>query len=166
MLPCNKKEGYLCEIIGAFRLGGRLRLVASQEGSFKYSSRSAATSLCSLGLSANRREVLFSHTKSAPATSYQSAVLFSRNKSVPAVSHSQANTAKTICNHILPARIIHKTVCNHCQIKSTTGILGIYLVIQETCLGHAAPFSNRRITTLNDLGIFLAVCGEPWKCVV
>ena len=36
--------------------------------------------------------VLFSHTKSAPATS-QSAVLFSRNKSAPAISHSQANTA-------------------------------------------------------------------------
>ena len=36
--------------------------------------------------------VLFSHTKSAPATS-QLAVLFSHNKSAPAISYSQANRA-------------------------------------------------------------------------
>jgi hypothetical protein len=49
------------------------------------------TLLCSLGLSANQPAVLFSHTKSVPATS-QSTVLFSHNKSAPAISHSQANT--------------------------------------------------------------------------
>ena len=38
--------------------------------------------------------ILFSHTKSTPATSYQSAVLFSHNKSAQTISHSQANTAK------------------------------------------------------------------------
>ena len=54
-------------------------------------------SLCSLGLSANQPAVLFSHIKSAPATS-QSAVLLSHNKSAPAISHSQTNTAIVQCS--------------------------------------------------------------------
>jgi len=37
-------------------------------------------------LSANQPAVLFSHIKSAPATS-QTTVLFSHNKSAPAISH-------------------------------------------------------------------------------
>jgi hypothetical protein len=45
-------------------------------------------------LGTNQPAVLFSHTKSAPATNYQSAVLFSHNKSAQTISHSQANTAK------------------------------------------------------------------------
>jgi len=77
-----------------FRLGGRLRLVASQEGSFKYSSRSAATSLCSLSLSDNQPEVLFFIlNQHQPPTTSQSAVLFSHNKLAPVISHRQANTA-------------------------------------------------------------------------
>ena len=54
-------------------------------------------SLSSLGLLANQPAVVFSHTKSALATSppatSQSAVLFSHNKSAPDISHSQTNTA-------------------------------------------------------------------------
>jgi len=41
---------------------------------------------------------LFSHTKSAPATS-QSAVLFSQNKSALAISHSQANTQNAMVKY-------------------------------------------------------------------
>ena len=65
-------------------------------------------SLCSLGLSANQPAVLFSHTKSAPATS-QSAVLFSHNKSAPATSHSQANTARCEIS-LLPPGLSPSTV--------------------------------------------------------
>ena len=73
--------------------------------------------LCSFGLSANQPAVLFSHTKSAPATS-QSAVLFSHNKSAPAISHSQANTANTkngqhkrcLCHLIIFIIIAHSEV--------------------------------------------------------
>jgi len=57
---------------------------------FKAENRASFSTLCSLGLSANHPAVLFSHTKSAPATS-QSALLFSHNKSAPAISHSQAS---------------------------------------------------------------------------
>ena len=105
--PANGvRRAPLRQILAAMGAGTQLLLPPIEEGSTEHpwllladlSSGLPAQTISCVCL-ACLPTILFSHTKSAPATSYQPAVLFSHNKSAPVISHSQTNTAIETRNH-------------------------------------------------------------------